>query len=51
MTVIAVIGGNGKRHFNPGPNWQISSDDELIVTGTSGGVSRLVESFGSDAPI
>lgn len=49
LIVIAVIRGEAERHFNPGPSWCFEARDELIVTGTSGGVQRLLQQFGPSA--
>ena len=51
LMVIAVMRGDGKRHFNPSPDWRFEQDDDLIVTGASGGITRLVELLGPEPQI
>ncbi len=46
ITVVVVVHGDGRRLFNPPPDFQIEPDDELVVIGPPQGVDTLLTEMG-----
>lgn len=48
LMVVAVVHRDGSRSFNPSPDTVLQPEDELIVFGPEGAVTRMVEQFGTE---
>ena len=48
LMVVAVVHDDGSRSFNPSPDTVLQPEDELIVFGPEGAVTRMVEEYGGE---
>ncbi len=46
ITIVVVVRGDGRRLFNPPPDFRIEPDDELVVIGPPQGVDSLLAEMG-----
>ncbi len=46
LMVVAIVRNDGTRDYSPAPDTVFHEDDQCIVVGATGGVSRMLELFG-----
>ncbi len=49
LMVVAVIHADGTREFNPPPDSQLQTNDEVIVIGPQGGVDKMFKMLGGSS--